>query len=305
MVAPLTVSRTPFEPHGVLPYNASGVVPVGRLRFAFIDNRDPVAVFELTLKVDGTQQDPVKRRRLVGLAGDSLSDPEGLTLVDVNGARYLVVASSLSARPASSPGQPAAHQGLVRIRYTPDGDLHAEVMTDFRDWLLERYPSLAQAARLVPDSRGLNIEGLAWDSAHSDLVLGIRSPTVDGQASALRVHLDVEAAWTVAALEGTPMSHIRSERVPAQGIRDIAYDVDRNAFLVLVGRSISRDEVPFQLCVWSGVGTAAEVLQVEFEPSMKPEGVTVFDVDGVRQILIVDDAGGFATFKATDVPGWN
>lgn len=88
-------------------------------------------------------------------------------------------------------------------------------------------------------------------------------------------------------------------------IRDISYGAQRNEFLVLLGRSISSDpHVPFELCVWDGVGTAAEVLPVTFEQTMKPEGVTVFDVDGVRRILIVDNAGGFATFKATDVPGW-
>jgi hypothetical protein len=63
--------------------------------------------------------------------------------------------------------------------------------------------------------------------------------------------------------------------------------------------------VPFQLCVWDGTSAAIEVLQVRFESTMKPEGVTVFDVAGTRHVLIVDDAGGFATFKAHDVPGWD
>jgi hypothetical protein len=72
---------------------------VGRLRFAFIDNLDAGAVFEFTLRADGTQQGPVRPRLLVGLAGNSLSDPEGLALVDVHGDRFLIVASSLSVRP--------------------------------------------------------------------------------------------------------------------------------------------------------------------------------------------------------------
>jgi hypothetical protein len=275
------------------------------MRFAFIDNADAAAVFEFTLNADGTQQGPVRTRPIVGLGRNALSDPEGLTLIEVDGTRYLVVASSLSVRLAPSPGQPPAHQGLVRIRYTPAGDLQAEVMTGFREWLLEHYPSLGPFAELVPDSSGLNIEGVAWDAAHSELLLGIRSPTVNGRVSALRVHLDVTAPWTVAALQAGVVSHIQRASLPAQGIRDITYDGDRDEFLVLVGRSLSESLVPFQLCVWSGVGTTADRLQVEFERSMKPEGVTVFNVDGVRQILIVDDAGGFATFKANDIPGFD
>jgi hypothetical protein len=304
-MASFIVSRTPFVPSSAQLRNASGVVPVGRLRFAFIDNLDASAVFEFTLKADGTQQDPVTPRPLVGLSRGSLTDPEGLTVADFHGERFLIVVSSLSVRPAPLPGQSAAHQGLVRIRYTPAGDLRAEAMTGFRDWLLERYPEFALAARLVPDSGGLNIEGLAWDPAHCDLLFGIRSPTVDGRASVIRLRLDIEAPWTVAALEAGPVSHIQRQSDSAQGIRDITYDVDRNEFLVLLGRSISGGGAPFQLCAWDGVDTAAEELKVQFRSSMKPEGVTVFNVDGVRQVLIVDDAGGFATIKAADVPGWD
>jgi hypothetical protein len=301
----LFVSRTRFQTIGFRLHNASGVVPVGRLRFAFIDNQDAGAVFEFTLRADGTLQGPVRPRLLVGLESNSLSDPEGLALVDVHGEHFLIVASSLSMRPFPSPGEPAAHQGLLRIRHTPAGDLRAEVMTGFRGWLLEHYPRFEPAARKIPDRDGLNIEGLAWDPVHSDLLLGVRSPTVDGRVSVVRLRLDVEAPWTVAALQAGPVSFIQRPTNPPQGVRDISYDADRNEFLVLLGRSITGGGAAFQLCTWDGVGTAADVLNVEFESTMKPEGVTVVNVDGVRQVVIVDDAGGFATFKAEDVPGWS
>jgi Protein of unknown function (DUF3616) len=194
----------------------------------------------------------------------------------------------------------------VRIRYAPHGDLQAEVMSGFGEWLLEQYPDQTDAAGHLPDNDGLNIEGLAWDSARSELIVGIRSPTAPPHATLLRVHLDTHASWTVAALDAGPTAHVHSATLPTQGIRDITYDSERNEFLILLGRSLSTDPgVPFQLCVWDGTSTAIEVLQVRFEPTMKPEGVTVFSVDGTRRALIVDDAGGFATFKAHDVPGWD
>src|SRR6476620_11385123 len=115
MAESLEVNRTRFvfEPPRVKQSNASGEVLVGGSRFVFIDNRKPLDVFELTLKPDGTQQGPVRTRPIVGLTRAQLSDPEGLTLLDVDGARYLVAASSLSVPPVPPP---AVHRGLVRIR---------------------------------------------------------------------------------------------------------------------------------------------------------------------------------------------
>ena len=60
-----------------------------------------------------------------------------------------------------------------------------------------------------------------------------------------------------------------------QGIRDIGCDAARREFLVVVGRSISGGDVPFQLCTWDGTASAVNVLDVTFVPdSMKPDGVS-------------------------------
>ena len=75
---------------------------------------------------------------------------------------------------------------------------------------------------------------------------------------------------------------------------------------MILGRSISGAAAPFQLCRWDGTSVTVELLDVSFhvmKPQgimMKPEGITVFHADGARRILIVDDAGGFATFSAAD-----
>jgi len=45
--------------------------------------------------------------------------------------------------------------------------------------------------------------------------------------------------------------------------------------LVVVGRSISGGDVPFQLCTWDGTASAVNVLDVMCAlDSMKPEGVS-------------------------------
>jgi hypothetical protein len=301
----VAVSSTPFSSKNAgRAFNASGVVPVTRSRFVFIDNLDPTALFELNLKADGTQRGAIKRRPLTGLAGGALSDPEGIARIDTDGGIDLIVASSLSVR-SVGPGGADAHHGLARIRYRPDGDLRGIAMEGFREWLLSSYPAFAAAARKIPDNDGLNIEGLAWDPARRALLFGVRSPVRAGRIPVLCVHLDTAAPWRTAALQAGPVLSIeKSDFAVPQGIRDIDYDSDRQEFLVVIGRSISGGKVPFQLCTWDGNASTVNVLDVTFQPESptkpetKPEGITAFPRTGARRILIVDDSGGFAVLPS-------
>jgi len=260
----------------------------------------------LNLNPDGTQDGPVLRRSIVGLDTGALSDPEGIARIDRNGAIDLIVASSLSVSGFTVSGEAIAHHGLVRVRYTREGDLHGEAMPRFRQWLIDSYPDLAEAAGQVPNDDGLNIEGLAWDSSRRALLFGLRSPLTAGKIQVLSVGLDTAAPWSTAALTVGPTLMIDKSNFPvAQGIRDIDYDAERQEFLVVVGRS-TVGLVPFELCTWDGVSSGMNVLDVSFRtlnkpgvaPPMKPEGVTAFPGHGPRKILIVDDAGGFAVVNS-------
>ena len=301
-VALVLVSSTPFSPPSAVAINASGVVPVTSSRFVFIDNNDDEALLELNVNPDGTQHGPVVRRPIAGLDRGAMSDPEGIARIDRNGAIDLIVASSLSVWGFATSGEANAHDGLVRVRYTPNGQLHGEAMPRFREWLIDGYPDLDDYPRRVPNDNGLNIEGLAWDPSRRTLLFGLRSPVTDRQIRVLSVGLDTAAPWTTAALTVGPTLLIeKSDHPVAQGIRDIDYDTQRQEFLVIVGRS-TIGLVPFELCTWDGVSSDLNVLDVTFttlnktgvQPPMKPEGVTAIPGHGPRKVLIVDDAGGFA-----------
>jgi hypothetical protein len=293
----VSVSSTPFavSPPGWTLINASGVVPVTSSRFVFIVNTDRDALWELNLNPDGTQHGTVVKRSIVGLAAGALSDPEGIARIERDGTIDLIVASSLGFLGFGPSGNVIAHDGLVRIRYTPNGDLHGEAMRGFRNWLITGYPEFTDAAQRRPDNHGLNIEGLAWDPSRRALLFGLRSPVTAGRIPVLSVGLDTAAPWTTAALTVGPTLMIeKSNHAVSQGIRDIDYDVDRQEFLVLVGRS-TVGVVPFELCIWDGAAPGLNVLNATFvSASMKPEGVTAVPGPGPRKVLIVDDAGGFA-----------
>ena len=289
------IKSTPFpEKNDGAPFNASGVVQVGPRRFVFIDNHDSSALFEIVLDADGTEVERIKRRPLLGVAEGQLGDPEGLTRVDVDGETLLIVASSLCIAGGK------VNDGLVRVRYTPEGDLFADAMDGFRSWLLSHDRSLDEAGELEPDAGGLNIEGLAWDPRANAFLFGQRGPAEPGRVTMIRVPVDAGAArWTTAALSTPSVWLARIPQSKArQGIRDICYDEQTGDFLVLIGRSLSRGDEPFQLCTWNGSSDEVTLIDVEFHRSMKPEGITTFSSDGKRKILLVDDTGGYAIVKA-------
>lgn len=283
------------EQNGKTPFNASGVVSVAPGQFVFVDNNDSSALFELSLDADGAQVTQIRRRPLSGIEPQSVGDLESLTRVDVDDDIYLIAASSLCAT------KTGVNDGLLRIRYTSDGVLPTEAMHGFRASLLEIVPSLRISGGREPDSEGLNIEGLTWDPAAGALLFGLRSPGVPGQISIIRVPLDAGTApWVTSSLAASSTVRLR---VPgskaAQGIRDICRDEQSGDFLILLGRSTSGGDAPFQLCLWGGGDEDVRLLDVAFHRSMKPEGITIFGAVADRKVLIVDDRGGYAVLDYT------
>jgi hypothetical protein len=292
------VKSTSFdERNGKAPFNASGVAQVGPGRFVFIDNHDPSALFELALDAKGREVERISRRPMAGLTDGQLRDPEGLARVDRNGEIFIIVASSLCVLDAKGSGPQHVSDGLVRVRYTPHGDLHAEAMVGFRDWLLRHVPSLAAAGQREPDKGGLNIEGLGWDPRTPALLFGQRGPADPGRITVIRVPVDAGVApWAIGSLEAPSIVHAGTPRSTAKpGVRDISYDEQTGDFLILLGRSTSTGDEPFQLCAWNG-DDDVELLDVTFHRSMKPEGVVAFSSGDERRLLIVDDGGGYAVF---------
>ena len=291
------VKPTSFDQrNGKAPFNASGVAEVGPGRFVFVDNHDPSALFELALDSDGSEVERISRRPLAGLAEGELRDPEALTRVGRKGEVLLIVASSLCVVDAGGSGRRQVCDGLVRVRYTRHGDLPAEAMHGFRDWLLRLVPSIAAAGQREPDAGGLNVEGLAWEPDTRTLLFGLRSPADAGVVTVIRVPVDTGVArWTIEALGAPSVRRVHLPRSRAmQGIRDISYDEQTGDLLILVGRSTSMADEPFQLCAWDGSSDEVHLLDIKFRRSMKPEGVVAFSSGDERRLLIVDDRGGYA-----------
>ena len=147
-----------------------------------------------------------------------------------------------------------------------------------------------------PTRAGSTWKALLGTRTRETLLLGQRGPTEPGSIAVILVPVDAGAApWNTGSLGAPEIVHARIPGSTAKpGIRDISYDEQTGDFLILLGRSTSSGDEPFQLCTWKGGDDDVELLDVTFHRSMKPEGVVAFSGGDERKLLIVDDRGGYA-----------
>ena len=292
-----TIDAIPFgELNGKDAYNASGVISLADSRFLICDNNTNDALFELELTPDGRKKGPLIRRPLQGIARGAIDDLEDMTFVEENGRRYVFVTSSLYIKKSKNEVMEVPPSGVLRVTVNPDGTLKAENMQGFRKWLINAYPRLAASAQARPDDGGLNIEGFTWDKQRRAFLFGARTPVPGGKPLLLPVKVkDLAGPWTTDNLEAQPPIQLSVEAtLGEQGIRGLTSEPDRDAFLVITGKSIGTSKAPFALYEWDGneAGTLRR-FNVEFAGKMKPEGITYGTIGGKRALVIVDDNGGF------------
>jgi hypothetical protein len=298
----LTIDSIPFgDINGKDEYNASGIVQLADARFLICDNNTNDALFELDLTNDGQKKGPLIRRPLLGLAPGEVDDLEDMTLVEENGRRYVFITSSMYVKKAKKDALDVPPSGVLRVTINPDDTLSAENMPGFREWLIGAYPRLAAAAQTKPDDGGLNVEGLTWDKRRHAFLFGVRTPVLDGKPLVLPIKVrDLAGPWTTGNLEAqAPVQLSVEATLGDQGIRGLSNEPDRDAFLVLTGKSIGDSKAPFSLYEWGGdLGGAVRRFDVAFAKKMKPEGVTRATIGGRKALIIVDDSGGFQVIWA-------
>ena len=265
----------------------------------------PSALFELALLPDGTLAERIWRRPLVGVAEGQLLDPEGLTGVELDGETFIIAASSLCVRNGNGSGQQRVNDGLVRVRYTPRVNLHAEAMDGFRAWLLTHEPSLVEAGEREPDAGGLNIEGVVWDPRTQALLFGQRGPAETGRIAVVRVPVDAGAApWETSSLKAPSILRIRIPKSgAAPGIRDISYD-EQAGDLPDSARAFEEQRQGTVSAVHlERHQRRGQAPRCHLPPVHEAGGCHNISPDGdQKKILVVDDGGGYAVLDWPNRP---
>ncbi len=215
-----------------------------------------------------------------------LDDLEAVTR-DSGGFVYAITSHS---RTKSGKRKPSREQ-LVRLDVS-DG---LKAMWSSRGLLAALEKLHPVYARAIHDPRSktweqeLNIEALTWDPANDALLIGFRSPLIDGKASMVRITnvSDVFSKGAPPKLFGPILLDLNGN-----GLRGMAYD-DKLGGYLMIGGSVGSRKRPFDLWFWSGHGEKVSPVRIKGHPSIGfAEGVApLLGKDGHLSVLIVSDDG--------------
>jgi hypothetical protein len=268
-------------------FEASGVAHVpGTDGVLFVDDGRPDEVFWMNLGAGRRQAGSIKAVKL----GASVVDLEGIT---TDGSHFYIVGSQ-----SKSKGGDLA--GLVRFRFDAKTQVaeSVESISGLKRLLSENVAELRGMVDRKYKDGGINVEGVAWDPRGSRLLLGLRSPVVDGQALVVPIRLrDPRASFSYDNLE---VEGAKAIRLPlgGSGIRSIEYDEPGKTFRVITGASANNEKSEFKLWEWDGNDSQPALRETRsFEPKLKPEGVTRVSSGDRHFTLIVFDTSGYSAME--------
>lgn len=268
-------------------FDASGVCEVpGADGVLFADNGREGQVFWMKLDGSGHQAGAIKAVEL----GVGIEDIEGIT---TDGTHFYVV---------SSQSRPKVIEKDALVRFKFDARTQkAEAVESFgglKNFLLENVADLRAGGEKMGKDGGLNIEGIAWDARRDRLLLGLRSPVVDGHALLVPLRLrDRRGKFSVENLE---VEGSKAIRLPLRGggVRGIEYDGRAKVFRVISGAAEDQGQTDFGLWEWNGDEKQPAVTETKrFDNELKPEGVARVRAGGRDFLFIVCDASGYTVMN--------
>ena len=200
---------------------------------------------------------------------------------------------------SQSKSKGADQAGLARFKFDAANQRAAgtQAASGLKKFLADNVAELRGMENTKYNDGGINVEGIAWDPQNKRLLLGLRSPVVDGHALVVPLKLrDPKAALSFDNLEVEGRKAIRLP-LGGAGIRvsSTTNPAKRSSSLPV------RDRI---LREWisrpgNGAGTARASLRElqTFDRRLKPEGITRVSTGARDFVFIVFDTSGYA---ATD-----
>jgi hypothetical protein len=260
-----------------------------------VDDSKPNEVLWMQLDPSGQQVGQVKFIN----SGADIADPEGIAS---DGSFFYIVGSQSHAE---------AGQRNALARFTFDASSQAiqgqvEVMNNLRDFLLQNIPELKDVSEKPGNAGGLNVEGVAWDPVNGRLLLGLRSPVVNGKALVVPIKLrEPRGSFTTDNL--LPPGPAIQLSLNGLGIRDIQYDRRTKSFLIIAGAHSTGGNTESWLWEWNGdadQSNAASLPQqiIQLDAAMKPEGAANVKIGGRDYIFIAGDGGRYLKLDYVEGP---
>jgi hypothetical protein len=218
--------------------------------------------------------------------GTEIDDPEGITM---DGSYFYVIGSQ-------SRKKGADQAGIVRFQFNKENQNVGQVqsISALKRFLLENVPELHGSAEVKAKDDGLNIEGVAWDPTLGRLLLGLRSPVVDGHALLVPLKLrDPRGPFSNDNLDAKGLEVLKVS-LGGHGIRSIEYDERQKLFHIISGATEGQDKADFKLWEWGGPADRSKLREVTtFDSKLQPEGVTPASIDGSNFKFVVFDSSRY------------
>lgn len=272
---------------GIYEPSAIQQLPDGRFLVVEDEKKHPFSL--VTIRADGSVGSAALSPGLLegGDAFWKLDDLEGIAL-DRSGYVYATTSHSRD----GDGDEKKSRDKLVRFRIEGERVVDPLVIKGLKPALAAAHPVLARAAEIrdVKGSGGLNIEALEISPDQQNLLVGFRSPLLDGRAIIARVENPAAIFEADEAPRISPT--LVTLDLGGNGIRGMSHVPALNGYLVVSG-PVAREQVQFQLWFWSGRhGDPARPVTVPGLPGFEhAEGISPAVIDGQSRIVIVSDDG--------------
>ncbi|MFN3570528.1 MAG: DUF3616 domain-containing protein [Polaromonas sp.] len=270
-------------------YEPSAIQQLPDGRFLVVEDEQAHPFSLVSLGADGT----VKSRALTpGWFGGKdvfwkLDDLEGLT-GDTEGYLYALTSHSRN----DEGEQKKSRDRLVRFRIEGNRVREPVVVGGLKPALVAAHPVLAAAALIedVKSDGGLNIEALEITPDRQRLLVGLRSPLLDG--AAILASIANPSAIFDAGEAPRLSGGLLTLDLGGQGIRGMAWIASLGGYLLISGPASQADQA-FGLWFWSGqpLSPARRVVVPGLQHFERAEGLSTAEIDGVAYIVIVSDDG--------------
>ena len=272
-------------------YEPSGVQQLPDGRFVVVEDEavHPLDVF--SLQPDGRVfEQPVYRSTLLSWSSpnrvlNTLEDLEAVA-VDERGRIYAITSHSRK----ENGKRDDKREQLVRFGLEGEQVIDFKVLRGLRKQISRQHGSLKDATKVrdVKDGDGFNIEGLSFDAAKQNLLVGLRSPLAGSDA----IIIVLENPRAVFEQDEKPRisDQLITLNLDGGGIRGICYDPHLGGFLI-ISRKLNKS---FKLWLWSGDADKRpkRIKIPDIKNLRQAEGVTPVVLNGRPEgILIVSDDG--------------
>jgi hypothetical protein len=249
----------------------------------FVDDDHTDEIFFMRLGKDRKQSGSISPVKLSA----NIIDLEGIT---TDGVYFYVVGSQ--SKPTGGD-----LTGLARFKFNAENQQVADTqsISGLKKFLADNVDELRGMHDTSYDDGGINVEGLAWDPNGKRLLLGLRSPVVEGQALIVPLKLrDPQGAFSFDNMEVEGRKAIRLA-LDGGAIRSIEYDELRKTFRLITGAGPNAEKMDFKLWEWSANGQAPALRETDtFDRRLKPEGITRVTSGDQNYTFIVFDTNGYA-----------